>query len=216
MLEKIVFPRLREGARVLDLCCGTGDLSVTLAARGCQVTGIDGSEEMLGYAREKVPGAEFLLADARAFDLPAIFDAALSTFDSLNHILTLEELEWAFQNVWRALLPCGFFFFDMNMETCFRTIWRGTSTSIADDEVWIVQGSYDPAERIGRAALTMFRLEGAWKRSDVIISERCYSQEEITGALAKTGFRNIECHDAYDLGMTGDTGLGRSFFLAFK
>src|SRR5512140_1766318 len=65
--ERVVFPRLRQGDRVLDLCCGTGDLSRILFHRGYSVTGLDGSEEMLRYAREGTPAVEFLAGDARAF-----------------------------------------------------------------------------------------------------------------------------------------------------
>jgi SAM-dependent methyltransferase len=105
---------LPAAARVLDLCCGSGDLSRELLARGYQVTGLDGSPEMLRYARQRVPRTEFLLEDARSFACEARFDAVLSTYDSLNHILSLEELEAVFANVFRALVPGGLFFFDLH------------------------------------------------------------------------------------------------------
>ena len=222
-LERIVFSRLAPGARVLDLCCGSGDLCQALIPRGYQVTGLDGSEEMLRYARAKAPSAEFLHRDARDFELRSVFDAVLSTFDSLNHVLTLPELERVFVNARRALVPGGFLCFDLNMETCFRTIWRGASSSIEPDRVWMVRGSYDPDQKMGRVELTMFRPEkGAdqpprcWRRLDVTIAERCYAPEEIQGGLERAGFRALETHDAYDLGMRGDTGTGRSFFVGFK
>lgn len=219
MLEKIFFGRFPAGGRVLDLCCGAGDLSAVLVSRGYQLTGIDGSEEMLRYARARAPQAEFLQADARDFDLPPVFHAVLSTFDSLNHVLALSELEQVFANARRALVEGGLLCFDMNMETCFRTIWRGTATCVEEEKVWIIRGSYNPEEKIGRAEFTMFRPAehpGGWRRSDVTIAERCYSLEEIRGGLERAGFREIEVHDAYDLGMRGDTGMGRDFFVAFK
>jgi demethylmenaquinone methyltransferase/2-methoxy-6-polyprenyl-1,4-benzoquinol methylase len=43
----------RPGAKVLDVACGTGDLAIELARRGCDVIGSDFSEEMLVHAREK-------------------------------------------------------------------------------------------------------------------------------------------------------------------
>jgi SAM-dependent methyltransferase len=216
-LERHVFSRLRPGARVLDLCCGSGDLTRVLVACGFQVTGLDGSEEMLRYAREQVPEAEFLLADARSFQCAPQFDAAISTFDSLNHILALEELEGAFSSVCRALTPGGLFVFDMNMEESFETLWRGSFGTVDDTSAGITRGSYDPAGKIGRADLTLFRLEdGAWRRSDISVEERCYTAEEVTGALTRAGFTAIECHDAWELGMRGDTATGRVFFFASK
>src|SRR5690242_327349 len=74
VLERIWTPRLREGAHVLDVCCGTGYLAALLGGRGFRVTGIDASEAMIGYARENAPGGTFQVADAAAFRLPAKFD----------------------------------------------------------------------------------------------------------------------------------------------
>src|SRR5438309_1754506 len=86
-LEKLVLKRLPRQASILDVCCGDGRVTRALMRRGYRVTGLDGSEGMLSYARKRVPKAELLLLDAREFQLPARFDAAISTFDSLNHVM---------------------------------------------------------------------------------------------------------------------------------
>jgi len=216
LLVEHVFPRMRAGGRVLDVCCGTGDLSRFLAAHGYQVTGIDGSEEMLRFAREQSPGAEFCLADARRFSLGSRFDAALSTYDSLNHILDLEELESAFSSVGRALVPRGLFVFDMNTEESFETLWCGSSATVEETAAGITRASYDAARKIGRADLTLFRLAEAtiWVRSDITVFERCYPLDEVTAALGRAGFTGIEARPAWELGMRGDMGVGRVFFFA--
>lgn len=217
ILEQHVFLRLPAGARVLDVCCGTGDLSRVLAAHGYQVTGIDGSEEMLRFAREQTPGAQFCLADARRFSLGSRFDAALSTYDSLNHILEPEELEGAFSSVWRALVPGGLFVFDMNTEESFETIWCGSSGTVEDRAAGITRASYDPVQKIGRVDLTLFRLvEGTWGRSDVTVLERCYPVEAVTAALERAGFTGVEDRHAWELGMRGDMAAGRVFFFATR
>jgi SAM-dependent methyltransferase len=54
-LEKLILPRLPENSHILDLCCGTGRLAQALVARGYQVTGLDGSQEMIGFARKNAP-----------------------------------------------------------------------------------------------------------------------------------------------------------------
>jgi SAM-dependent methyltransferase len=217
VFERHVYPRLPSRARVLDLCCGTGDLSRELVGRGYQVTGIDGSEEMLRYARERVLNAEFIHADAREFEIAPSFDAAFSTFDSLNHILTLGELAQAFANVARALVPGGLFVFDMNLQDSFETLWQGEHASIEDTCVAVTRGSYDVAKKTGRAEVIMFRLvDGAWQRSDICVLEKCYSEEELLAALARAGFSEMEVKDAYEAGMRGDIALGRAFFFAVK
>src|SRR3712207_3593292 len=66
-LERILLPHLTQGARILDLCCGTGQLAAMLLEKGYQVTGMDGSRALLDYACANAPGAEFVQGDARDF-----------------------------------------------------------------------------------------------------------------------------------------------------
>src|SRR5437764_6296435 len=99
VLDRLMLRRLPRGAAVLDLCCGDGRMSQQLVRRGFAVVGLDGSEQMLSYARHRAPRAEFILADARQFCLSKRFDAVVSTFDSLNHVRDLTELAAVFRNV---------------------------------------------------------------------------------------------------------------------
>jgi SAM-dependent methyltransferase len=216
VLRKLAFSRLPPGARVLDLCCGTGDLTRSLAAHGYRVTGLDGSEQMLRFARQNVPDAEFILADARDFQLPPVFDAALCTYDSLNHILTFPELLAAFRNVCRALIPGGFFVFDLNMEEKFRTLWCGAHPLIEEQTVSITRAHYDPAQKLGRVDITLFHLDQHWQRCDACVFEKCYSEDEVRSGLAQAGFCEIRAYDAQKLGMQSDIGLGRAFFSALR
>lgn len=100
VLEKLVLPHLPPDAHVLDLCCGTGQLAQALAERGYQVTGIDGSEEMIRFARINAPNVDFIIEDARQFHLPGTYHAVISTYDSLNHVTSLEELTQV-SRMWR-------------------------------------------------------------------------------------------------------------------
>jgi trans-aconitate methyltransferase len=59
----------------------------------------DSSAGMLAIARTRAPDARFVQADARSLELPDRFDAAVSVFDSLNHIVTVEELRAVFDRV---------------------------------------------------------------------------------------------------------------------
>ena len=92
VLGELVLPEISAGAAILDLCCGTGQLARFLSEEGYDVTGIDGSEKMLKYAREIAPGVRFICEDARTFDLPPSFDLVTSFFDSLNHVMTIKDV----------------------------------------------------------------------------------------------------------------------------
>ena len=115
ILERIWLPRVPANGRILDVCCGTGYLAGLLVDRGYRLSGVDVSGPMIAYAREHVPSADFHVADVAAFRSEQQFDAAVSTFDSLNHMLTAEDLRRVIEGVRRALEPGGLYVFDMNL-----------------------------------------------------------------------------------------------------
>ena len=171
---------------------------------------------MLRRARLRAPGVRFTRGDARSFDLPGDFDAALSTFDSLNHILSLKELTAVFCNVRRALRPGGLFFFDVNLEMGFREHWQERFSVVEEGRVCVVGGCYDREARLGRYDFTLFRRAGeCWRRSDFSISERCYTKADLRRALRAAGFARVRFYDAArDAGLVEHTG--RVFALAEK
>jgi SAM-dependent methyltransferase len=218
ILERIWLPRLPAAARILDVCCGTGYLAGLLTARGYRVSGFDASANMIRYARQNVPQAEFEVSDAAAFRAKALYDGAVSTFDSLNHIVEKQELQAAFANIACALRAGAPFAFDMLLEEAYRTHWGEAFALVRDDHVLTITGSgYDFRSRVASCTITMFRLiEGAWRRSDSLVRERCYTVEEIGDAITNAGFGQLACYDARDLGMAGQLGEGRTFFVAQK
>jgi SAM-dependent methyltransferase len=216
ILERIWLPSVAEGGRILDVCCGTGYLAGLLVERGYRVTGIDASEAMIRHARERAPEAEFQVADAARFEVVGPFDAAVSTFDSLNHIAEPGDLQACMRRVAGALKPGGRFAFDMLAEDAYRTRWGESFALVRDDHVLTISGSgFDFRTRLARCMITMFRLiEGQWRRSDAVVQERCYSPEEIEGALRDAGFDRIQRFNGHEVGMGGQLGEGRVFYVA--
>jgi demethylmenaquinone methyltransferase/2-methoxy-6-polyprenyl-1,4-benzoquinol methylase len=95
---------VRPGDRVLDACCGTGDLAIAAAKAGGKVTGLDFSEPMLARAREKEPGIEWISGDALALPFAdGSFDAATVGFGVRN----LDDLERGLAELRRVLEPGG-------------------------------------------------------------------------------------------------------------
>lgn len=68
----------KKGERILDLGCGTGQLSSEIAARGAEVVGVDRSPEMIAEARNKFPALRFEVCDARSLPFEGEFDAVFS------------------------------------------------------------------------------------------------------------------------------------------
>jgi demethylmenaquinone methyltransferase / 2-methoxy-6-polyprenyl-1,4-benzoquinol methylase len=95
---------VRPGDRVLDACCGTGDLAVAAAAAGGKVTGVDFSRPMLDRACRKAPEIEWIEGDALALPFEdGAFDAATVGFGVRN----LADLEGGLRELRRVLHPGG-------------------------------------------------------------------------------------------------------------
>jgi SAM-dependent methyltransferase len=216
VLDRLLLHRLKPRASILDLCCGDGRLTAELAESGFRMSGLDGSTRMLRFARRHAPRIEFVAGDARAFSFSRRFDAIISTFDALNHIMSADELRSVCECAYRALKPDGYFAFDLNREDAYTELWSTISSNVEHDNASIARGSYDPESRIAICDVTLFRLRaGEWKRSDFRLSQRCHSDAETLGALSEAGFRRMEAKDArQDLGMWGNIGRGRTFYLA--
>jgi SAM-dependent methyltransferase len=192
-LKNMAGDRLPDGARVLDVCCGTGQLAKILTDSGYKVTGIDGSRQMLKIARTNAPDARFITADARSFRLPAEYDAVFSTFDALNHIMSLEELQQVFVNVSRCLRKGGIFIFDLNTEYLFENNWKSLQQiREAPDCLYTVQADYKKEERLGEFNCSIFRRKArGWQRTNINLTERYYPPAEVKKALKQSGFKNI-------------------------
>jgi len=99
-VSQVVWP----GDRVLDACCGTGDLAVEAERRGGRVVGLDFSPRMLERARTKSGAIEWIQGDALALPFPdGDFDAATVGFGVRN----LADLEGGLKELARVLRPGG-------------------------------------------------------------------------------------------------------------
>jgi demethylmenaquinone methyltransferase/2-methoxy-6-polyprenyl-1,4-benzoquinol methylase len=97
---EVVWP----GDRVLDACCGTGDLALAAERRGGRVVGLDFSEKMLERARRKSGAIEWVQGDAMALPFgDGEFDAATVGFGVRN----LADLEGGLRELARVLKPGG-------------------------------------------------------------------------------------------------------------
>ena len=95
---------VRRGEKILDACCGTGDLALAGRAAGGDVVGVDFSEAMLARARRKAPEMEWVQADAAALPFPdESFDAVTVGFGIRN----LADLEGGLRELARVLKPGG-------------------------------------------------------------------------------------------------------------
>ena len=213
---------------VLDLACGTGRMSLSLAARGYDMIGVDASPEMLAKAADAVydaldggklseegPRPLFLCQSMTDFELYGTVGAVVCCLDSLNYLTGDGELEKCFSLVHNYLDPHGLFIFDVNTPYKFENVY-GENVYVYDVDgegedggsfcVW--QNFYDKESRICDFLLTVFESdgEGRYLRADEEQRERCYTLEEISSALEKNGFRLLDLSaDVDGRKPTGDT-----------
>jgi len=204
IIDNFVLSKLKKNACILDLCCGTGQLDAELAALGYRVTGIDGSPEMLKYARQNAPDVEYIQADARDFSLDRKFDAVVSVFDSLNHIMSLAELTDVFRCVNEVLKPGGRFLIDLNTEAGYIYDWRGNTSIIESDHACSSECTYSTQTKVAKFDATAFQLlDGQWYRTDFVLKQKCHSPARVKSALAANGFEDLEVY-----GFHRQSGLG--------
>jgi demethylmenaquinone methyltransferase/2-methoxy-6-polyprenyl-1,4-benzoquinol methylase len=95
---------VRPGDRVLDACCGTGDLALAASLAGATVTGLDFSERMLERARRKSSAVEWVRGDVLALPFPdGAFDAVTVGFGVRN----VEDLVAGLRELRRVLRQGG-------------------------------------------------------------------------------------------------------------
>ena len=95
---------VRPGTKVLDVCCGTGDLALAAERAGARVTGVDFSPAMLARARRKSTSVEWVEGDVLALPFAdGAFDAVTVGFGMRN----VADLELALRELRRVLRPGG-------------------------------------------------------------------------------------------------------------
>lgn len=165
-MEKIVLPHIPVNGKILDLCCGTGQLVSTLLKRGYDVVGLDGSSDMLRYAQQNAPDAMFVEGDARNFTLDNDFDCVVCTSASLNHMQQSDDLRGVFASVNRCLKTGGIFVFDVNHPAQMERYWRGRTMEgeITAEHAWSITPDYDPTTRQGSFTVDIYRREKGSRR----------------------------------------------------
>lgn len=220
---KKIFNKLDKKPKlVLDLGCGTGNITVKMAKAGYDMIGIDLSCEMLNIARQKATdaGCDILLLnqDMTEFELYGTVDAIISTLDGINYITEDGGLEKLFKLCENYLNPGGIMIFDINSEYKLKEILgNNTFVSEEDDIFYIWQNNFFEEENICSFNLDFFvkNEDGSYNRFSEYQEERAYSKVEIEFAVKKAGLEIKGCFGDFDFS-TPDDKSQRLFFILSK
>ena len=195
---------VREGL-VLELGCGTGNMTEILAQSGYDMIGVDNAEEMLEIALEKrmKSGLDilYLQQDMREFELYGTVKAIVSVCDSVNYILEEEELEEVFRLVNNYLDPGGVFIFDFNTVYKYREILGDQTIAENREECsFIWDNYYYEEERINEYELSLFIWEGdseLYRKYQETHFQKAYDLETMKRLITQSGLEYITAYDAF-------------------
>lgn len=160
---------IKSNEKLLDVACGIGQLSAYFLEKGFDVVGFDRSAYMLKHARDKNAvfidqgKAKFFELDASNFQLEPEFGLAVCSFNGLNHLSNLEQVQDCINNVHDALVPGGYFIFDINTELGLKNVVDTMSVDDNDEEIVVRKRIFD-GERVILSASGCFQYKGKWIR----------------------------------------------------
>ncbi len=193
----------KKPKHILEMACGTGNLSIYLADKGYRLTCFDLSEEMLSQAYVKLnryKNVKLLNANMIDFKINQKFDAILSICDSINYIIKKQDLKATFENAYNHLEDDGIFIFDINSFHKLKNI-IGNNTFIEDREdiFYTWQNYYDEINNTCQFYLSFFINddENIYSRFDEEHIEKAYTVDEIVELLNNAGFKTVDYYEAF-------------------
>ena len=206
---------LREGQRVLDLCCGDGRHAVALQRRGLRVVGVDASAPLLKQAGRRAlrvlgvddedghqtlpSGPQLAQADARSLPLGASFDAAILLFSSIGYGSDGDTLAML-RAARGALGPRG----QLLVECAHRDLHVARAgPKLASADAGVIEGvtvhterRLDPVAGVEEATFRFRRKDGA--EVEKRFRHRLYVPTELCAMLAAAGFEGLHVFGDYD------------------
>ena len=229
-IEKVFAAYNKKPGLVLDLACGTGNLTLELAKRGYDMTGLDLSPEMLSEAVQKSRANNNILwvnQDMCNFELYGTVDAIVCCFDSVNYILESENVKKCFALVYNYLNPGGIFVFDVNSKYKFESVYANNNFIIEKKyrgrEVFCAwRNYYNKRNRTCDFDIDLFvsQPDGNYARYNETQREKYHSVGFLEKVLSDAGFADVkifcdfECEEYKENGEREN--CGRVCFAAAK
>jgi SAM-dependent methyltransferase len=185
----------QSGGRVLDVACGTGKSAAPLVDLGYDVVGCDLCPGMVAHARERLGGdRRAFVADMRELPDVGPFDLITCIDDSVNYLLSEDDLPRSLASMAARLTPGGHVVFDTNTIDTYRRGFSGDFVVDAEDALFCWRGQ-TPADvahgSVCGATIEVFdrRRDGAFDRVTSVHRQRHYGPDAVRAAVAAAGLR---------------------------
>jgi len=211
-----------EGKKLLDLGCGTGELSIRFAKEGYAVTGVDLSTDMLAVAQAKAGEASVMIPfyeqDMSELEMPDEYDIIGIFCDSINYLQSEEEVVQTFLHVHTHLHKDGIFLFDVHSLYKVNHIFLNYSFGNAEEHLSYIWNSFpgDVPNSVEHE-LTFFihdEKTNKYNRFDELHYQITYSIEQYEKWLSQAGFELLEVCADFD--SVPEKKSERIFFIARK
>ena len=189
-------PIAKDNKDVLDLCCGTGQLSKHFLEAGYHLVGLDLSSYMLDHARQNcvdfivAEQAEFVHGDAADYQIDKKFGLVVSLFDALNHLPDQAAFQGCLRSTYGVLEKGGVFIFDLNTRSGLRQ-WNGVQVHNTDDIFFLNRAIYDQQTVKAWTKITGFvrNKNGLYERFDETVYNIVFDMQDVMTWLLDAGFK---------------------------
>ena len=191
---------LKKGSKVLDAACGIGRISIELAERGLDVTGVDITSSVLEAAKDMAESQklkiDFIQQDLRDFCRKDYFDCAINLYTSFGYCDSKEDDYKILKNIALSLKKDGIFIMEcVSRETAIMYFTKG-----------------EQFERAGFTVNTEFSVKGAWEglcskwiltdkdnhKIEHEYTQRLYSAPQLRDKLLECGFTSAQVYGDFD------------------
>ncbi|MDE5777633.1 MAG: class I SAM-dependent methyltransferase [Lachnospiraceae bacterium] len=194
---------IKEGT-LIELGCGTGTLSLIMAQQGYKIIGIDNSVEMLTIAAAKTAqqsNITLLCQNMQELELGNTYDGFYCLCDSLNYLLSEEDVLETFKRIKHHLKREGVFIFDLKTPYFYETVLGDQIfCDHQPDCSYTWENSYFKEDRINQYELTFFAKKSdseLFERFTEIHHQRAFYISEIIDLLSEAGLEYITAYDAF-------------------
>jgi len=185
-----------SGKKVLELACGSGEITIALADLGFDVLATDKSKYMIDKAYDKSAdrNIRYRIMDMLNWKINELFDVVICFCDSINYLSDFEQLRYVFRKAYQCLESKGVLLFDMHHEHRlleFKDEWDEDGVIRDISYQWLINSEYDQI-------VQYFNIIEDNKVYQEIHVQRVFEVDKVVDLLKECGF-SVEVLNDYDI-----------------
>lgn len=194
---------IKKGARILDIGCGTGSISLELYKKGYNIVALDISSDMLEVASQRFAYAgariQIINQDMRDMKLHGAFDAVVCINDGINYIVDDSDVIKVFSGTQKVLEDKGIFLFDISSPFKLKSMHDKSYFEENDEGLYIWHNEYDKARDILTMDLSLYSHieDDLYEKSLEAHKQKAHECTFLIKSLKQTEFIDINTYDSF-------------------